>query len=107
MPGHKCHMPGCRAKCPPKWLMCEAHWRMVDAITQAEVYRTVRLRGDNCDATWAPWWRAAHKAICQAMRQSMGEKYHPRIAEYEKKQMDFADYLDSKKQGPASCRSRA
>lgn len=77
--------------------MCEAHWKLVDRATQAEVYRTVRLRGDSCDATWAPWWRAAHKAICQAMRATLSVDHHERIAQYEKKQMDFADYLGKKR----------
>jgi hypothetical protein len=30
---------------------------------QAEVYRTVKLRGRYVDATWAPWWRAQARAI--------------------------------------------
>lgn len=30
---------------------------------QIEVYRTVKLRGPDCDETWAPWWRAQARAI--------------------------------------------
>jgi hypothetical protein len=44
-------------------LMCSAHWRMVPSELQREVYRTVKLRGRAIDETWAPWWRAAHRAI--------------------------------------------
>lgn len=60
---HHCHALGCKAGCPPAWLMCKPHWRKVPADIQAEVYRTVRLRGPTCDATWAPWWRAQARAI--------------------------------------------
>lgn len=30
---------------------------------QAEVYRTVKIRGPYIDRTWAPWWRAQGAAI--------------------------------------------
>jgi hypothetical protein len=43
--------------------MCKPHWGRVPADIQAEVYRTVRMRGPDCDHTWAPWWRAHSRAI--------------------------------------------
>ena len=58
MSRHTCHAPGCDAPCPPRHLMCGACWALVPRDVQAEVYRTVRLRGSRVDATWAPWWRA-------------------------------------------------
>lgn len=67
MSEHTCHALGCRAPCPPRHLMCARHWSMVPAALQREVYRTVRLRGrgGSVDSTWAPWWRAAHRAIAE------------------------------------------
>jgi hypothetical protein len=43
--------------------MCRSCWFCVPADLQAEVYRTVKLRGPVIDSTWAPWWRAQAKAI--------------------------------------------
>ena len=63
MTAHHCHALGCRVACPPRWLMCRACWSKVPDDMQAEVYSTVKLRGPNCDATWAPWWRAQARAI--------------------------------------------
>lgn len=61
---HHCHALLCGAACPPRWLMCRGCWAMVSPETQAEVYRTVKLRDRrSVDATWAPWWRASHQAI--------------------------------------------
>lgn len=64
---HRCHAIGCSAPCPPKHLMCAACWALVSPETQAEVYRTVKLRDmRSVDATWAPWWRASHRAMFEA-----------------------------------------
>lgn len=60
---HHCHALGCKAACPPRWLMCRPCWSKVPPDLQREVYRTVKLRGPDCDATWAPWWRAQARAI--------------------------------------------
>ena len=60
---HHCHAIRCNAPCPPRMLMCRACWSLVSPETQAEVYRTVKLRtGASADATWAPWWRASARA---------------------------------------------
>lgn len=59
---HTCHLPGCAAGCPPRWLFCRGHWAMVPPSIQREVYRTVKLRGPSVDASWAPWWRAQAQA---------------------------------------------
>lgn len=60
---HHCHALWCKAPCPPRMLMCAAHWRMVPKSLQDEVYRTVRLRGKRIDHTWAQWWKAQANAI--------------------------------------------
>ncbi len=60
---HGCHALGCKLACPPRWLMCRSCWANVPPALQAEVYRTVKLRGPDVDATWAPWWRAQARAI--------------------------------------------
>ena len=64
MSEHHCHALGCKAQCPPRWLMCKPHWSRVPPDLQAEVYRTVKLRDPrSIDETWAPWWRAQARAI--------------------------------------------
>ena len=60
---HTCHALGCKRPCPPRWLMCGQCWDRVPADLQREVYRTVKLRGPDADASWAPWWRAQARAI--------------------------------------------
>lgn len=67
---HQCHALFCLTPCPARMLMCQRCWAMVDPATQAEVYRTVKLRGPSCDHTWAPWWRASHSAIAEVARQT-------------------------------------
>lgn len=64
MAGHYCHAKGCAASCPPRMLMCRAHWSMVPGDLQRSVYATVKERDPrSIDATWAPWWRASERAI--------------------------------------------
>ena len=71
---HKCHAWGCDRPCPPAHLMCGECWGMVDRRTQAEVYRTVALRGPHVDHTWAAWWRAQAIACAEvASQRGMGE----------------------------------
>lgn len=60
---HSCHVPGCGTGCAPKYLTCGPHWRMVPLSMQAEVYRTLSMRGKLIDSSWAPWWRAQANAI--------------------------------------------
>ena len=63
---HTCHAWDCERTCPPAMLMCYQCWQTVSAATQAEVYRTVGLRGKRTDRTWAPWWRAQAQACAEA-----------------------------------------
>ena len=63
---HRCCAIGCRAYSPPKYLMCHEHWSLVPHALQAEVNRTLRNRNRRAiDASWGPWWRAAHRAIAE------------------------------------------
>lgn len=68
---HTCHAWGCKAPCPPRWLMCGPCWSFVPHDVQAEVYRTVKLRGPRVDASWAPWWQAQADA-CKAVAVASG-----------------------------------
>ncbi len=63
MGAHHCHLPGCKAACPPRFLMCPYHWFMLPGHLMTDVYATVNKRGPSFDATWAPWWRAQAAAI--------------------------------------------
>lgn len=94
MADHRCHLPGCTTPTPPRLLMCRAHWGSVDAATQREVYRTVALRGPSVDASWAPWWRAAHRAIAQALR--AGGADEARVTKYLDYHTRFADNLEGR-----------
>ena len=39
---HTCHAAGCARVCPPRFLMCPFHWRMVPARTQSLVWQHYR-----------------------------------------------------------------
>ncbi len=91
---HHCHALGCKAACPPRWLMCRACWSKLPADLAAEVYRTVSLRGNVVDATWAPWWRAQAKAIAYVAH--LKEPNEARRDAYLRKEMAFADKLESR-----------
>jgi hypothetical protein len=88
---HHCHALGCRRACPPRWLMCRQCWAQVPADVQAEVYRTVSLRGPSVDASWAPWWRAQAKAIAHVAH--IREPNKQKRDAYLEREMAFADTL--------------
>jgi len=91
---HTCHALGCKAGCPPAHLMCGPHWAQVPPAMQREVYRTVKLRGPACDASWAPWWRAQAKAIHHvAMLQEPNEAKGARWLAHE---LQVADTLEAR-----------
>lgn len=92
---HHCHALGCKRACPSAHLMCGPCWAKVPRDLQREVYRTVRLRdGRAADASWAPWWRAAHRAIhaVAMQREPNKEKGDAWLA----KQLEFADGLEER-----------
>lgn len=72
-------------------LVCLDHWRMVSSDSRDEVYRTVKLRGPNIDETWAPWWRASHKAIAEIAKREGREMD---VEKWLAKQLAFADELE-------------
>lgn len=94
---HRCHALGCKRACPPRWLMCRECWARVPSDLQAEVYRTVRLRGPHADASWAPWWRAQARATAHvAMLVEPNEKKRDA---YLARELGFADTLESRTAG--------
>ena len=94
MSDHHCHALGCKADCPPRWLMCRPCWAKVPPDVQAEVYRTVKLRGSHVDASWAPWWRAQARAIAHVAH--LREPNEARRDAYLAKDLGFADTLESR-----------
>lgn len=91
---HHCHALGCKTTCPPRMLMCRACWSQVPPDLQAEVYRTVKLRGPSADRTWAPWWRAQAKATAHvAMLKQPNEAARDR---YLARELAFADTLETR-----------
>lgn len=91
--GHHCHALGCKRACPPRWLMCGVCWAKVPADLQAEVYRTVKLRGPRCNATWAPWWRAQAMAIAHVAH--LVEPNEAKRDAYLAHALDFAARLEA------------
>ena len=93
MSEHHCHALGCKADCPPRWLMCRPCWAKVPADLQAEVYRTVKLRQKgSVNATWAPWWRAQARAIAHVAH--LREPNEERRDAYLMHALEFADKLE-------------
>lgn len=94
MIAHHCHALGCKKPCPPAHLMCGACWKQVPAELQREVYATCKQRGKHVDATWAPWWRASHKAIHHVamLREPNGARGAKWLAHH----MAFADKLEAR-----------
>jgi hypothetical protein len=75
--------------------MCKEHWAQVPKALQDEVNRTVRLRHETVDASWAPWWRAQARAIAHvAFLVSPDVK---RRDAYLARQMKVADDMESVK----------
>lgn len=94
MSAHHCHALGCKRKCPPAWLMCRPCWSQVPPELQAEVYRTVVLRGPHADRTWAPWWRAQARAIAHVAH--LREPNEARRDAYLRRELAFADTLETR-----------
>lgn len=94
MRAHHCHALGCNSSCPPRWLMCRPCWSKVPADLQAEVYRTVGLRGPSVDATWAPWRRAQARAIAHVAM--LREPNETKRDAYITRELAFADLLETR-----------
>ena len=93
MSAHHCHALGCKRSCPAAHLMCAICWAQVPRDLQAEVYRTVRLRGPDCDTTWAPWWRAQARAIAHVAH--LKEPNEAKRDAYLARELAIADELEA------------
>lgn len=67
MSAHHCHAMACQTPCPPRFLMCGFHWRLVPREIAAEVYAHFNPAqcadsDDRPDPT-PEWHHAANKAI--------------------------------------------
>lgn len=62
-PEHHCHALGCKSACPPEYLMCGHHWRMVPMPLKRNVYR--HYRAGQCEDMQftGRWLVAASHAI--------------------------------------------
>jgi hypothetical protein len=94
MTAHHCHALGCKRACPPRWLMCGQCWAKVPSDLQAEVYRTVRLRGTKIGKSWAPWWRAQARAIAHVA--FLAEPNAEKREAYLNRELEFADQLEAR-----------
>jgi hypothetical protein len=72
--------------------MCKPCWSQVPADIQAEVYRTVSMRGPSCDHTWAPWWRAQARAIAHVAH--LTQPNEAARDRYLARELGFADTLE-------------
>ena len=89
---HHCHALGCKTPCAPKMLMCRGCWSKVPRAIQDDVYRTVKLRGPQCDKTWAPWWRAQAQATHHV---AMLKDPSPKGQAWLMRELAFADRLEN------------
>lgn len=94
MSEHHCHALGCKRPCPPAWLMCKPCWSQVPPDLQADVYRTVKMRGPRADRTWAPWWRAQARAIAHVA--NLREPNEAKRDAYLRRELAFADTLETR-----------
>lgn len=74
--------------------MCRECWAKVPKDLQAEVNRTVKLRGPRADATWAPWWRAQAKAIAHVAM--LVEPNEEKRDAYLFREFEFANMLEAR-----------
>lgn len=98
---HHCHALQCKRQCTPAMLMCKPCWALVTPETQADVYRTVKLRNGACDASWAPWWRASHTAmfeVAQKTPERFAEGWDPKP--WLARQMSVASEMERDKGTP-------
>ena len=96
MPKHTCHLPPCRANCPPRHLFCREHWAMVPKGLQHNVLSTVGRRDKGTpNASWAPWWRAKSAVTTHVMQLCFpSEPNITRINRMEAHANSIADWLE-------------
>jgi hypothetical protein len=62
MSAHTCHAVACEATCPPKYLMCGRHWRMVPTVLQEAVWANYRPGQEQRGLPTDEWFQAARAA---------------------------------------------
>jgi hypothetical protein len=60
---HLCHAVGCKRPCPPRMLMCKAHWRIVPKALQDAVWATYRPGQETTKTPSDAYLAAAQAAI--------------------------------------------
>lgn len=65
---HRCHARGCSSPCPPKFLMCPRHWKMVPLGLQRAVWSAYRP-GQEIDRRPSESWHRAADAAIKAVAQ--------------------------------------
>lgn len=63
MSAHTCHATLCKTRCPPTYLMCPRHWRMVPTRLQRLVWATYREGQCRDKRPSREWHQAADAAI--------------------------------------------
>lgn len=67
---HTCHAIGCETPCPPEFLCCPKHWKMVPFPIQREVWRNYRIGQCDDKKPSGAWMIAAERAIvCVAVKE--------------------------------------
>ncbi len=62
-PRHTCHAIDCSAPCPPEWLFCTPHWRLLPKALRDDVYRAyIPGQCKNHALVSRFWLKAAAKA---------------------------------------------
>ena len=70
--GHHCHAKGCTRPCPPEYLMCGWHWRLVPYELQREVWRTYNPGQCDGNAEITEEWHEAADAAIDAVAEIEG-----------------------------------
>lgn len=60
---HHCHAIGCPTPCPPEFLMCRPHWKMVPLPLQRDVWNHYRVGQCDDKNPSGEWMIAAERAI--------------------------------------------
>lgn len=61
---HTCHAMKCGKPCPPKWLMCKPHWKLVLKVLQDAVWKHYQEgQEDRIVAPTEAYLKAADDAI--------------------------------------------
>lgn len=77
---HKCHALGCPTSCPPRFLMCYAHWKLVPINLQRKVWLRYRLGQEIDKRPSKAYLDAADEAIkAVAKREELSREYQRKM----------------------------